>query len=116
MGTTSVTGAQGNEEAESDSALGEKIVFTLTLFPRLTPTMLQVGIGPHVPPRRWRPILERLVTEGKISREERGVTTPIGQYRTVTILSLSEPVPLEELMESYRQVDSGAAAPNVAAA
>lgn len=82
--------------------LKEKLVFTLTVFPRLTSSQLQVGIGPHIQPRIWRPVLEELIADGTVIREDLGITTPIGQYRTLTVLSLANPQPLELLMESYQ--------------
>jgi len=85
-----------------EESLNEKIVFTLTMFPKLTPSMLQVGVGPHIPPRKWRPLVEKLILDGTIKRSELGVTTPIGQYRTYTVLSLTNPIPLQKLMERYR--------------
>ncbi len=73
----------------------DKIVHVLTHFPVLSPSMLQVGIGPGTSPRYWRPELDKLIQEGKVLREEHGIEHPDGQYRTVTKLRLaSEELPV----------------------
>lgn len=91
-------------DSDSPSTLEERIVFILTVFPRLTPSMLQVGLGPHTPPRLWRPVVEDLIQKKVVKRDERGVTTPIGQYRTYTFLTLTKPEPLESMMARYRSI------------
>jgi hypothetical protein len=85
-----------------DLILREKMMFLLTIYPRLTPTMLHVGIGPQVRPQTWRPIMEALIREGKIKRTGISVHTPKGQYRTYTTLELSKPMTLEQWTELFR--------------
>jgi hypothetical protein len=85
-----------------DFLLREKMLFLLTIYPKLTPTMLHVGIGPQVRPQTWRPVLEALIREKKIKKEYLSVTTPKGQYRTYTVLSLASPISIEEWEELFR--------------
>jgi hypothetical protein len=72
-----------------------KILQVLTHFPVLSPSMLQVGIGPGISPRVWRPELDKLVQEGKILRQEKGIEDLSGQYRTIIQIQLA-PEPASE--------------------
>jgi hypothetical protein len=76
-------------EPEPQKALRDKILFTLAHYPVLTPTMLQVGIGPHHAPKDWRPILQQLLDTGFIRREEETTTSTYGQARTLVKLRLT---------------------------
>lgn len=79
--------------AEDDAlAMEARIIHVLTLYPKLMPTMLHTGIGPHVPPKEWRPVLEKMIKEGRVVREVLQTVTPIGQNRTVTVIRLAETV------------------------
>lgn len=67
----------------------EKIIHVLTVWPRLSPSMLQIGLGTGLSSRLWRPILETLITEGIVIREEVTARSPIGRDQSYTILSLN---------------------------
>jgi hypothetical protein len=73
---------------EDMDEMEKRIIHVLTLYPILMPTMLHTGIGPHVKPVEWRPVLEKLVREGKIIREVRTTVSPIGQNRAYTVIRL----------------------------
>jgi hypothetical protein len=77
----------GMTQKEEDE-LENRILHVLTLYPRLMPTMLHTGIGPHVSPLKWRPMLEKLIVEGKVIRESVQTISPLGQNRAVTMLRL----------------------------
>jgi hypothetical protein len=95
---------QGATEADMRALLSEKIVFILTIYPRLMPSMLQVGIGPHINSRRWKPLVDQLIKEGKVVREEIALYTPSGQYRSYGVLRLADHMPkLNDLMNLYQQ-------------
>lgn len=66
-----------------------KIIHTLTIYPKLMPSMLQVGIGTSVSPKLWHPILEKLVADGTIIKEELRAKSHIGRDQTYAILKLS---------------------------
>jgi DNA-binding HxlR family transcriptional regulator len=67
-----------------------KIIHTLTIYPKLSPSMLQAGIGPGIAPRVWRPALERLVKAGIVRKQEAAMEVPYsGRYQTYRILSLA---------------------------
>lgn len=68
----------------------EKIAFVLTVYPRLSASMLHTGIGPNTSPRLWRPVLDEMVSEGTIERIDVGIVTHIDQYRSFTFLKLND--------------------------
>ncbi len=67
----------------------EKIVHMLTIYPLISPTMLQGGLGPYVKPRDWKPLLEVLIQEGVVVRTQEEVFTPNDRFNTYTKLSLA---------------------------
>ena len=75
---------------DSDQKLRDKIIFVMTLYPQLSPSMLHTGIGPNVAPQLWRPIVDSMVKEGTIIRSDEGVMTHLEQYRTFTVLRLRD--------------------------
>lgn len=66
----------------------QKIVHTLTYYPRLSPSMLQVGIGTGISPKLWRIVFEDMIKEGKIRQEITQVRVPNGRDQTLKIISL----------------------------
>lgn len=74
---------------EVDKVLRERILHVLGIWTRLSPSMLQVGIGPAMPPKIWHPVLNRLIEEGIVLREKQVARTPSGRDLEHTILMLS---------------------------
>jgi hypothetical protein len=73
----------------SDTIIREKILQTLSVYPRISPTMLQVGIGTSITPRMWHPILDQLIEEKIVKRETRQSPNNVtGRDQTYTIISL----------------------------
>lgn len=77
-------------DSKSD-VIEDKILYVLDHFPRISPSMLQISMGSGMPTQLWRPVLERLIDEGKVYRMSKTVKNPQGRMETKTILS-SEPV------------------------
>ena len=67
-----------------------KILHLLSIYPVISPTMLQGGLGPSVRPVHWRPVLEQLEDEGIVIKEQDSMQTPTGRYNTYTKLSLAD--------------------------
>ena len=63
--------------AEQDQRL--KILHLLETFPYISRAMIQVGLGPALPPKLWDPILANLVETKEICFVEVNVTTPSGR-------------------------------------
>lgn len=73
----------------ADKLIHDKILHTLSIYPILSATMLQVGIGTSISPTMWRPILEQLVRDGKITRTVYQDETPGGRSQTYTRFQLA---------------------------
>lgn len=67
----------------------EKIIHVLTIWPILSPSMLQVGIGTALTPKLWHPVLNNLIIEGVVKREEYRAKTPTNRDQVYTRLSLA---------------------------
>jgi len=68
----------------------EKIRHVLLIYPKLSMSMLQVGIGTGVPPRFWHPVLEDMKKEGLITVETRSLSAPNGRDQIYKIVQLSQ--------------------------
>lgn len=66
----------------------EKILFMLGIYPIMTHTMLQIALGTDNRSSTWRPILNKLVDEGKVIIDEIPRKTPKGQHRSYTRIYL----------------------------
>lgn len=87
------------------AATREMIVHMLSIYPVLSPTMLQAGIGPYQKPAHWRPILEELIQNGVVVREQEERKTPKDRHNTYTKLRLADEV-YEEIMEQLHADDA----------
>jgi len=74
---------------EASTVIRERIIHTLRVFPKLSPSMLNVGIGTSVPGSLWRPELERLKAEGIVIEDTVVMETPARRTQSYTVLSLS---------------------------
>lgn len=68
----------------------QRIINILEIYPKLSPSMLQSGLGPHNKAANWRPILESLIQEGVVKRDQLSHHSELGRYRILVILSLSD--------------------------
>lgn len=68
--------------------LREKILHTLKIYTRLSPSMLQVGIGTAISPKLWHPVLEQLINQGEVEREEIHAKSHVGRDQVYTVLHL----------------------------
>lgn len=63
----------------TNDLVAAKILHTLKIYPKLSASMLQVGIGTALPPKIWRPVLARLEEEGKVKQYDVGFVSPSGR-------------------------------------
>lgn len=85
--------AEGEEEAnvevnESDRTIREKITHILSIYPKISVSMLQIGVGTSLMPSLWKPILNQMVKEGIIREVREMHMTPAGRQQSYVILSL----------------------------
>ena len=76
------------DEVREDIAT--KIVHLLGIYPVISPTMLQGGLGPQLKPALWRPVLAQLIEDGIVIEESVSMQTPTDRYNTYTKLSLAD--------------------------
>src|SRR3990172_6202219 len=70
----------------------DRIIHVLTIYPILSPSMLQVGLGTSTQPGLWRPVLERMIDEGVVIVEEVQLEHPSGRsypYKKLSLQPLS---------------------------
>lgn len=78
-----------NDEYENIAA---RIRHTLERYPRISPTMLQAGLGPQTKSEQWRPVLEDMILNGIVKQETHTDKSPAGRYNTYQVLSLVDQV------------------------
>lgn len=66
----------------------DKILRVLGIFPRLSPSMLQIGLGTALPPKLWKPILEDLIAREQVLRTEEMHDTETGRRQVYVVLQL----------------------------
>jgi hypothetical protein len=85
-----VVEANSAYEAMGDM-LREKILFGLSIYPFLSPSMLHVFLGTATPKSIWKDVvLKALVEEGLVCSEEVTLTSPHDRTQTYNILRLAE--------------------------
>ena len=55
----------------------KRILHTLQIYPKLSHSMLQVGIGTGLSPALWHPVLDKMVQDGRIVRHQVKATNPV---------------------------------------
>jgi hypothetical protein len=88
------------EAGTSDKAIRERIVFALSIYPVVSSSMLQVGIGTSLPPDLWRPNFEYLKRVGIVVERTETIETPTGRMNQFTKISLA--IPVKEAIEKLR--------------
>jgi len=80
-------GSQSIKE-QTPEEIRAKIIHILGIYPLISPTMLQSGLGPYTKPALWRPVLAQLIEEGVIKETQESLQTPSERYNTYSKLSL----------------------------
>jgi len=65
-----------------------RIKHILQIYPRISPTMLQGGLGPQTKPEVWRPILEDMMQNNLVKQEVINSKSPLGRYNDYQVISL----------------------------
>lgn len=73
---------------ETYDEIEAKILHLLKIYPIISPTMLQGGLGPNLKPALWRPIFEDLLKSGRIVESSDPQMTPAGRYNEYGKVSL----------------------------
>lgn len=78
-----------SEESISSKDIVDKLLHILDIYPVLSHTMLQAALGPKIPSRVWKPVMDQLVTEGKIKVDTIVAKNTTGRHITYTRISLA---------------------------
>ena len=76
-------------EENFDIDMEARIRLLLELYPVISPTMLQAGLGPQIPPAKWRPALEKLLESGEVRQESVYRQSVAGRHRNYVRLGLT---------------------------
>lgn len=66
-----------------------RILHVLSVFPFLSQSMINVGIGTSIPSKLWQPVLEELLADGSITKTAINAQSPSDRSQTYTIYHLS---------------------------
>jgi hypothetical protein len=84
-------------EKSVSEQIRERIEYVLGIYPKLSRSMLQVGIGTSLHPSMWKPVLNDMIEDGTIIVKRRPSTNPQGRNLQHEILSLArQPDPVDE--------------------
>ena len=75
---------------EQKEELRERILHVLDVYPGISPTMLQMGLGPATKPRDWKPILEHLIEIGEVIRHSVSGLSPHERHHSYVKLTLKK--------------------------
>jgi|ERR1700761_2356667 len=110
MDTEMAAAVKPVEMSEGERSIRAKIMHVLGIWPMLTSSMLQNGMGVQTPARDWRPVLSKMRNEGLVLEDEIQVTTHLGQVRSYTRIFLATNKKLAEMASANISELSKAAA------
>lgn len=78
--------------------LRARMLFYLTIYPKMSPTMMQVALGPSTRAHVWKPILDQLIEEGLVWKHQVRPKTPppSGRDQIYTVIELMPPKDSEQ--------------------
>ncbi len=66
----------------TEEVIVRKIMHTLKLYPGVSMTMLQVGIGTSIPPELWKPIYHKMLNARQLFETSESVEAPNGRIQS----------------------------------
>jgi len=79
---------------EADLSIAQKILHLLTHYPRISPSMMQIGIGSSLPANIWRPVLNKLLEKRIVMQDLIVDMSSTGRQQTHTILYKAPVAPI----------------------
>jgi hypothetical protein len=80
---------RGGEVLDTEQTIRDKIVHVMSIYPRISVSMLQIGVGTSLMPALWKPLLAKMIQDGQILEERKTYRTPSDRQQSYTILSLN---------------------------
>lgn len=76
-----------DEQLSSVNWIRARILHVFSIYPKLSGSMLQVGIGTSIAPALWRPVLKTMIEEGSLKQTNVQAETPSGRIQSYTVIS-----------------------------
>ena len=76
------------DQEESASLLARRIKHVLGIYPKISPSMLAIALGPKTAADEWRPVLDELIVENEVQLDVVSSTSPSGRTQSYSIISL----------------------------
>lgn len=57
-------------EENMTNVIKDRIKYILSIYPKVSPSMLQIGIGTSIPPDLWRPVLDEMINTDEVERTQ----------------------------------------------
>lgn len=74
----------------SESVARERILHVLSVYPAISHSMLQIGVGTSYPPSVWKPVLDALIAEGIVKQIPIQAITPSQRAQAYNVLCLCD--------------------------
>lgn len=71
-----------------------RIRLLLEIYPVISPTMLQAGLGPQIPPAKWRPALDKMLESGEVKQDAVYKQSVSGRFRNYSRLGFAKNIEL----------------------
>lgn len=75
---------------EQDEHITDKIIGVLKIYPKISPSMMQIGIGSSLPTSIWKPVLEDLIERKIVVRDVIVALSASSRNQSYTVLSLAD--------------------------
>lgn len=102
------TGANGNSTGfqfignDVVNEVRAKILGVLTIYPKISPTMLQSGLGPSLSPSIWRPVLSGLVDDGLVDIRDELPPAFVNRTRPFKVIEFIDPQVKRQVIQSIK--------------
>ena len=79
-----------NNEVSKPEQIRRKILHILRVYPLISPTMLQISMGPNIKAAEWHKVLNELEESGLVCHDQVTEPSPAGRYNTHRRIYLQE--------------------------
>ena len=79
------------EVLDTEKTIRAKIIHVLSIYPKISISMLQVGMGTSLMPALWKPVLNQMIADKTVIQDRKTFLTPTERQQGYTILSLGNP-------------------------
>lgn len=86
--TPTINTVHAHGDHDHSDQIEEKIIHLLGIYPKISPSMMQSGIGSSLPANMWKPVLRNLIDRKVVNEDYIVAPTPTGRQQSYTVLSL----------------------------